>query len=831
MSAESPIELIDDDEEDDEEEKTTNDSAVQTFLEFSGSNDRDFAVKMLRESNNDLQLALTAAFQSNQPAPVAQQQPQIEIVDENPKLVAKKPTSLIGDRADHATARSTSAEAIEEDEDPLRSIKWYNCMAKSPELFVDPDFPPNQSSLDGRKQQTAKEDQVTNCICGMPATAKTVQSDGPNYGRFYLCCAKARQRGAHRQQQCKYFQWDDNNGSKGAGYSTRYSLMAWEFFGKQHVLVNRKTGFAPDAVRQGAVGNCWFLSALAVVAEKPYLVRQLLPHRELNDKGCYQVNLCLDGKWTPIILDSHLPVVFGGRIVDPLRGGTASSTDSSSTVHPAFCAVPNGQLWAALIEKAYAKAHGSYEQLSGGFIQEGFQDMTGAPTETLIFDGNIWDFDELWARLLSFHEAGFLMGVATSRGGDGLVGGHAYSILDVVELNDMLVGEQQSMKDFLQGSPVKKKQRTTVRLVRIRNPWGKKEWKGEWSASSDQWTKALRKRLGEKSYAKGDGTFFMSYHDMLQRFHHMDVAKCRRGWKQSSCDGRFLAGSRDPLKSSDRYFSLEVQEKTFAFISIIQPKKRANTKSQYWYCDPSLIVLKRKSPEGGWECEKAVASGMVRTSVLEVFLDPAYEYCVVPFSFKTERNSPFRISSYSAKPVGISHLDIDRIEQAVPLEHLHRHLLKDESKLQYVVASQAVLLCVNGYRCMYFVIVNSSQELVLSLRICVKLQKGLILSHGASGDIFDVPPKSQRIALVVASDGTLSSAVSLSFTYASDTVNSKVSKAFPSGRSCSFGGPVQLTMAGELLASAVEPLSNRNKGGDTIETYQWLAQIGAQPQK
>ena len=54
---------------------------------------------------------------------------------------------------------------------------------------------------------------------------------------------------------------------------------------------------------------------------------------------------------------------------------------------------------------------------------------------------------------------------------------------------------------------MKKKQRTTVRLLRIRNPWGKREWKGELSVNSEKWMTALRNKLGKQSFAKGDGTF------------------------------------------------------------------------------------------------------------------------------------------------------------------------------------------------------------------------------------------------------------------------------------------------------------------------------------
>jgi len=708
-------------------------------------------------------------------------------------------------------------------------------MAKIIDRYIDPDFPPNKSSLDGRKKSLHSDEEITKCPCRLPTMAKTVQSDGPNYGRFYFCCGKSQLRqklnteGKKANICCKFFKWDDQNGSKGAGYDTRYSKMSWEFFGdnRKHVIV-RNNSFSPDAVRQGAVGNCWFLSALALVAEKEYLVRQLLPHTELNEKGCYQVNLCLDGKWEPIIVDSHLPVVFGGRIVDPLRGGTTSSQDMDTTVHPAFCAVPKGQLWPALIEKAYAKVHGSYEQLSGGFIQEGFQDMTGAPTETLVFHGKDCNSEDLWARLLSFHEAGFLMGVATSKGGDGLVGGHAYSVLDVLELHDMLVGEQQSMKDFLQGTCArkKKKQKVTIRLIRIRNPWGKKEWKGRWSANSETWTRAIRKQLGSQTYNKGDGTFYMSFNDMLERFHHMDVVKCRKGWMHTCNDGRFLC-SRDPLKSSSNFFGLNVTENTYAFISIIQPKKRANTKSQYWYKDPSFMVIKRRNNDKEWRLEKAVICGTMRQSTLEIFLEPLWDYCVLPFSCESNNTFPFRLSSYSGKNVHITQHTNDHIPSTVMLSNLHKYLLEKKQKLHYPVAKQSVLICIRGEKYMYFLAINASHDRLLSLRLSVKLQKGLKLSYGNSGEVYDVPNLSQRILMVVSSDGTQSSAISFAFSYASDMVQISHPNHLMHRTESKFDSPISLSQAGKSLACLATDDCEQKKGGDTIDTFQWLSQIGS----
>jgi hypothetical protein len=394
------------------------------------------------------------------------------------------------------------------------------------------------------------------------------------------------------------------------------------------------------------------------------------------------------------------------------------------------------------------------------------------------------------------------MGVATSKGGDGLVGGHAYSVLDVLEFNDMVIGEQQSIKMFLDDSPMCKKQKTTIRLVQIRNPWGKKEWQGDWSVNSLQWTNALRKRLGKKAYAKGDGTFFMSYQDMLQRFHHMDIVKCQQGWTHFSVEGCFLPDQQNLLKSSRSLYRLVAQESSYTFISIIQPKKRAHTNSTYWYTNSSMIILKRKSTSEHWEAENIIISGMVRSSTVEIFLESKNDYIVIPFSLATKNKSQFRITSYSAKPVEILKLEFLPTGTEGPVHQLHKHLLKNERKLLFLVAENSVLVCVHGNQCVYFLAINSTKDNILSLRLCLKLAKGQIVIHGASGDISDVPPQSQKIVMVVASNGTHSSAIGLSFNYASDMIKIHSKCSTTPCYESNFGDSIPITLAGELLTSA-----------------------------
>jgi calpain-15 len=53
----------------------------------------------------------------------------------------------------------------------------------------------------------------------------------------------------------------------------------------------------------------------------------------------------------------------------------------------------------------------------------------------------------------------------------GLVDAHAYSLIEVKTINS---------------------EKGSVDLVKVRNPWGKREWNGDWSDSSPLWTEKTK---------------------------------------------------------------------------------------------------------------------------------------------------------------------------------------------------------------------------------------------------------------------------------------------------------------------------------------------------
>jgi len=111
-------------------------------------------------------------------------------------------------------------------------------------------------------------------------------------------------------------------------------------------------------VLQGALGDCYFLSAISVLGEKYVRPIIVTTENEWKQTGAFCVKFFKQGREEIVIVDDYFPVSGNGRWVF-VSGG-----------------INGKELWPMVLEKAYAKLHGSYNYIEGGKVQYALADMT-----------------------------------------------------------------------------------------------------------------------------------------------------------------------------------------------------------------------------------------------------------------------------------------------------------------------------------------------------------------------------------------------------------------------------------------------------------------------
>ncbi|XP_068083720.1 calpain-9 [Anabrus simplex] len=247
-------------------------------------------------------------------------------------------------------------------------------------------------------------------------------------------------------------------------------------------------------VEAGELGDTWLLAAVSSLTLTPRFLDRVVPPDQGFDVnnycGLFRFRFWHFGEWKDVLVDDRLPT-FRGRLV------YMHSTNPT-------------EFWAALLEKAYAKLYGSYENLHAGSTTRALQDLTGGIVQS--FGLSNQDRYLTFQVLNSAVPRSSLLIASINPEKDnkrqlrlrnGLITQHAYSVTGLARVRGPL-GETP--------------------LVRLRNPWGRGEWTGPWSERSWEWD-GLSERDKEllSVRVRNEGEFWMSFEDFARHFTHLDL--------------------------------------------------------------------------------------------------------------------------------------------------------------------------------------------------------------------------------------------------------------------------------------------------------------------
>ncbi|KAH8108535.1 cysteine proteinase [Phellopilus nigrolimitatus] len=371
---------------------------------------------------------------------------------------------------------------------------------------------------------------------------------------------------------------------------------------------------ASDIV-QGALGDCWFLSAIAAVATKPELIKKLCVQYD-EKVGIYGFIFCRDGDWVDVIIDDQLFVqvakwecVSGETRIS--YHGDRDKYDSvarrgGKTLYFARSAQEN-ETWVPLLEKAYAKLHGDFVALEGGYTSEGIEDLTGGVSDSMYMN-DIMDPDAFWEDDLLHANKDLLfscfihtpVGMMTESV-NGTLLDHTYTVLKAVEFRGK-------------------------RFLKVRNPWGESEWNGRWADGSKEWTqprdwldalKPLDHEFGD------DGVFIMEYDDFLKTWTSVERTQLfDPSWIQSS---HWLSVESRPAPCAWQYgdvsFTFTLPKASETILILSQSDNRfygSVASSSSWIFDFKLFKRGEDEPLASSEFSFV----LVRSRKLQITLDP-----------------------------------------------------------------------------------------------------------------------------------------------------------------------------------------------------------------
>lgn len=314
-----------------------------------------------------------------------------------------------------------------------------------------------------------------------------------------------------------------------------------------------------DDIEQGCLGDCWFLASIASICEidKSYM-NKIIPQDqnfEENYTGKFEFTFNDYGVKKTIEIDDRLPTRHGHLIYVQDKEGERQ------------------EFWMSLLEKAFAKYFGGYENIIAGNAVEALRvlmdtvavsiklkNKTVEDVKMLLEKGQMITASiDRWSNI---HDQSVL---------NGLKDGHCYTVLGH---HSIKFGPHRNET-----------------LVKIYNPHGRNEWQGAWSDTDFRWNEVQDNEFYNSNFRRpkdnDDGEFWMPISKFLEIYADMDVAFPKESWNHvDTFHDKWsvrndTAGGFSPRKNNPT-FEFEKRGDKLLIINLMQKEVRTKQFKDYF---------------------------------------------------------------------------------------------------------------------------------------------------------------------------------------------------------------------------------------------------------
>ncbi|GMH77728.1 hypothetical protein TrST_g7574 [Triparma strigata] len=466
-------------------------------------------------------------------------------------------------------------------------------------------------------------------------------------------------------------------------------------------------GALKNGIRPGSISNKWFLSALAMVSSNMSYIQNLFVHTGQESHGRYCVRFFKEGTWVNAVIDDQFAF---NKLHQPL-----------------FCqGADKNEIWAMMVEKAYAKIHGGYEHISKphGDIEYALKDLTGGnavavdTTKDPKFMEKVAQ-GKFWIGLKAQLKAGVLgascnqpdviegdmPGQEELLDREGILKGWGYPVLDFVEINEK-----------------------RLKLIKIANPWGVGGFTGDWGNTSPLWEENPDVSRACKKGATGDNAFWMTMNDFVRIFnvHYFCKVVDVDEWQSVRREGVFPAKGGGcvnfPSWVQSEQILVEVEDETEVVITLTQADDRfqkdrdVGNKTdrpaigivchKHNFVDPDHGNVKKLMTMRSTGIELISAFQPARDVSCTGMLAPG-KYVILPQTFDPDSGSKFWVTIQSKERVNVyagSEIEWDKnhlepnlegdneMEQDLVKGHLHAsHTYEEESQIVAIRAASRMV--------------------------------------------------------------------------------------------------------------------------------------------